>query len=155
MKAITVRSDWAMSVVLGMKTVEWRFGKTDYKGPLLICASADPEVLCISGYALCVVTLEEVVPFTEEHEKPAMVEKYAEGFAWVFSNAQFIEPFPVKGKRHLFNVDHEIKYLDRTEENLRKYYEPLIQWTDPEDPQKDEIEKEAHRLWEGIIEKEF
>ncbi len=155
MKALTVQSEWAMPVVLGMKTVEWRPWNGDYRGPLLICSSADAATLCIAGFALCVVNLDDVVPFKEEFLEPAMMDRFREGYAWIHSNAQFIKPFPVKGKRRLFEVKNEITYLDRTEENLRKYYEPLIEWRDPENPEDEEAQKEAHKLWEEVIKEAF
>ena len=67
MKALSLRPEWAMPVMLGLKTIECRSWKTDYRGELLICASAKPCPGTIAGHALCTVELVDIEPFTREH----------------------------------------------------------------------------------------
>ncbi len=151
MKALSIQPIWAMYVALGLKTVECRSWKTDYRGSLLICASSQPEFpLSIAKHALCVVNLDDVVPFTPEHLEPAMMETegFVEGYyAWLFSDIRWIKPFPVKGKLHLYDVDHRITYIERSKQNARKYFEPLMKWSNKIHPD----EKENRDFWEGLL----
>lgn len=63
MKAISVRNPWAYFIMIDEKTIEVRTWKTDYRGDLLICSSASPKIEgMISGYALCVAELTDIVP---------------------------------------------------------------------------------------------
>ncbi len=151
MKALSLQPEWATDVMLGAKTVECRSWKTDYRGPLLICASSQPEkVLAISRHALCVVELDDIVPFAPEHVEPAMMSGYTEGYAWLISNVRWIKPFPVKGKLHIYDVDHRITYIERNVENFRKYYEPLMKWKD-----RYHTEEETREIWAHVEEEIF
>ena len=135
MKALSILPPYAMSIAAGTKTVECRSWRTDYRGDLLICSTAKKLKWSISGHALCVVTLADVVPFTERHLKKALMDEsdYEPGlYVWILKDPRLIKPFPVKGKLSLWNCDHEIEYLPvpKTEEEgeklVAKYWEPLI-----------------------------
>ncbi len=148
MKALSLRPEWAMPVMLGWKTVECRTWQTSHRGDLLICASAKPCAGAIAGYALCVVTLDDVEPFRRDHIEPAMLDGMpSDSYAWSLSNLRWIEPFAVKGKLHLFEVaDDLIKEIPETIDALRTYFEPLIKWSDRETP-----ERETREWWSNIV----
>ena len=116
--------------------------KTDYRGELLICASAKPCPGTIAGHALCTVELVDIEPFTREHLYGSyMDEMPPDGcYAWHINLKDWIEPKPVKGKLHLFDVVEPLKVIPETLSNreaLAKYYEPLIYWgRDKADSQK-------------------
>lgn len=114
MKALSIRQPWASLIAWGEKTIECRTWKTDYRGPILVCASGqdlkDGEVVLPAGYALAVVDLVDIHPFTRRDLKPAcMAGKAMPGpgtvWAWELGHAREIKPFPVKGKLHLFEVE--------------------------------------------------
>ncbi|MCI7403953.1 MAG: ASCH domain-containing protein [Pyramidobacter sp.] len=72
-KGLSVRQPWANQIVCGTKTVEWRSWATKYRGPLLICSTAQPDsrfrAMCkdypeYNGVACGIVTLADCVPFT-------------------------------------------------------------------------------------------
>lgn len=135
MKALSLRPEWAMPVLLCQKTVECRTWKTDYRGRLLICASARKCPATIAGKALCTVELIDVVPFGPEHLEDALLypEDVPDGaWAWIIGNVEWIEPFDVKGKLHLFDVDDGLIRVIPPEvddgEALRRFYEPHIWW---------------------------
>lgn len=135
MKALSIKPEWATKILLGAKTVECRSWKTDYRGDLLICASSQNAPGCIAKHALCVVTLEDIVEFTPDHLLDAfMIDLPNEGdYAWILSNVRFIEPFELKGKLHLYEVDDKlIKFVNMGKTSrrkvLEKYYEPLVSW---------------------------
>lgn len=133
MKALSLIPFWADFVAFEGKTTECRTWQTDYRGNLLICASSRKESGFISGKALCIVELTNIEPFTSEHLEAAgmdpdmMPDKPS--FAWHLDNLLWIEPFDVKGKLHLFDVDDElihplppIETEEQYEEGIREHY---------------------------------
>ncbi len=104
MKALSVKEPWVGLIRAGKKTVETRTWKTNYRGPLLICASASPKTE-LSGKAVCTVELVDCRPMTKLDEAAACCEVYPDAKAWVLRNIRPIEPFPVKGKLRIFEVD--------------------------------------------------
>lgn len=60
MKALSLRSDYALDVLSGDKTIEYRSWPTKYRGDLLICATAHKIPKTIPGHALVVVRLKDV-----------------------------------------------------------------------------------------------
>lgn len=136
MKALTIYPDFAMSIVVGTKTVECRTWTTDYRGPILITSSAKKIKHTIPGHALGVVDLVDIVPFKRCHIEPAGMTGMPRGkcYAWILENPRCIKPIPVKGKLSLWNFadDDKIEYLpvpqtDEEDEALgAMYWDPLI-----------------------------
>lgn len=104
MKALSVKQPWAGLIATGVKTIETRTWKTNYRGPLLICASASPKSE-FSGKAVCVVTLVDCREMTKSDEAAACCQIYPNAKAWVLRDVQLIEPFPVKGQLRIFEVN--------------------------------------------------
>ena len=50
----------AMYILQEKKTIECRTWKTNYRGPLLICAMKTPVPGCISGHAYFTVELTDI-----------------------------------------------------------------------------------------------
>lgn len=147
MKALSLRPEWAMPVALGQKTVECRTWKTDYRGPLLICASSKPLDGCIHGHALAVVNLDAIEKFNRGHLWDAMMdfdEMPRDAFAWMLSNAQMVEPFAVKGKLHLYEVDDSLVHVlgKPTRKLVERHYLPLVHRT---------RNSEADAIWAGVF----
>ena len=120
MKALSVKQPWATLIAAGHKTAEIRTWKTGYRGKLLICASKtiDREAMreCLetgdvtledfpTGVAVGIVDLVDCVPGGKEHPPLALCDVYEGDWAWIVANAKEIEPFPVKGALHLFEVN--------------------------------------------------
>lgn len=134
-KALSIMPPYAMDIFDGLKTVEWRSWKTDYRGDLLICSSSRKCEGCISGHALCMVELVDVVPFTRKHLNGALMDEIPDpaGYAWILRNVRNIVPFPYKGKLHIYDVDASlVKVLSprdskEAEAEFDKYYKPLIE----------------------------
>ena len=143
-----------MPVLFAQKTIECRSWKTDYRGDLLICSSAKKCPATISGKALCIVSLDDITPFTAEHMDGALMdglEMPDNCYAWHFSNLRWIEPFDVKGKLHLYDVDDElIKIIPETISDvdaLKRFYEPLVYWG--------RNKKEARKIWDDAVSVSF
>jgi len=99
MKALSIQNPYATDILNGDKPIEYRTWQTSYRGDLLIVSSKNPKYKgMLSGYALCVVTLAGI----RESEE---FEGYYE---WLIENVRPIEPFPVKGKLNLYNVDDSL-----------------------------------------------
>ncbi|KRL51984.1 hypothetical protein FD08_GL000533 [Lentilactobacillus parakefiri DSM 10551] len=126
MKALSLHGDYAMMILAGEKTVEYRSWKTDYRGKLLICSSAMKIRGTMPGYATCVIDLVDI--------KKAGPRDYE----WQLGKIYDIEPFPVKGKLHLYDVpDDKIVYhpevdddhhptQEQWDEYQKKYIDPYI-----------------------------
>lgn len=112
MKAISIYQPWASLIALGDKTIEARCWPTNHRGDLLICASAkdcllEDGAVAPGGYALAVVELVAVRPFAAGDMAAACLDEMPSpsGFAWVLTNAREIEPFAVKGRQRIFNLE--------------------------------------------------
>lgn len=155
MKALSLMPEWAMSVLLGWKTVECRTWKTDYRGELLICASSKAWPGSIAKHALCIVNLVDIVPFEKKHLDTANMDEMPEGdcYAWIFDGLGWVKPFEVKGKLHLFDVDDSlIEIIPDGIDNataLKTYYEPLLTWHN-----RTIKEEEIRSWWNNFIEEQ-
>lgn len=133
-KALSILPEFAADIFDGFKTIEWRSWKTDYRGDLLICASSRKLKGCISGYALCMVTLKDIVPFTRKHLNGALMDFVPNppGYAWILDNVRLVKPFPYKGKLHIYDVDASLVEVlspigtKQADEEFEKYYKQLV-----------------------------
>ena len=130
MKALTIDPEYTMLIFNNEKTIECRTWKTNYRGPLLICASKTPVPGCISGHAYFTADLVDIEEFKEEHLDGAMMDAMPDTkcYAWHLENIDPIFPIPVRGKMGLFDVDDSlIRYLadefdeNATEEEMAQY----------------------------------
>jgi hypothetical protein len=115
LKALSIHPYFAGMIFAGKKTVECRTWKTDYRGDILICSTAKRWKGTISGHALCVVRLADVVPFEKKHLEAACMQKndFAPGlYAWILTDLRIIRPIPLKGKLSLWNYDGEVEILE-------------------------------------------
>ena len=121
MKAISLKNPWAGWVYHGRKTIETRKWKTNYRGDLLICCSKtfdknvpegkyNPECY-ITGKAICVVELYDIVKMTEEHQMKAMCKIYDGAFAWRLRNVRKIKPVDISGQLSIFEIPKEIEII--------------------------------------------
>ncbi|MBP5711031.1 MAG: hypothetical protein J6W84_08680 [Bacteroidales bacterium] len=115
MKALSYDAEYAWRILTGEKTIDCRTVPTVYRGPVLVCSGARLKFQDrIHGYALCVATIADVVPFTEEHLQPAMMDTMPTGarYAWAFSDIKPIQPFKISGRVGLFEAgEPDIKYM--------------------------------------------
>lgn len=137
MKALSIHPYYAMSIVAGVKTVECRTWKTDYRGDIVICSTKALLKGTIPGHALGVVELVDVVPFTKEYLKAAemtaeALKELGDCYAWILKNPRLIKPIPVKCKLSLWEYTEEIEFLpwlddeEEAERQFETYWKPLI-----------------------------
>ncbi len=124
-KALSVRQPWASMLVQGQKTVEMRRWKTDWRGPLLICAGRQydqvyGDILLPAGLrlplgaAIGVVDLYDITPMTPDlfgaacldpHPSPQDRAAWLEQHAWHVRPLYAIRPMLVNGRLHVFDCE--------------------------------------------------
>lgn len=130
MKALTIKPNWMQLFMAAEKTVEWRSWKTAYRGDIILCSSAKRIPGCISGHALMIAHLSNIVPFTRDYLAAACMDFMPDppGYAWIFDQIDFIKPVPVKGQLGLWNLDitPEILPEDAPDEIAEPFYRDFI-----------------------------
>jgi hypothetical protein len=123
--ALSVKQPWAHLIAYGGKTIETRTWRTGFRGYVLICSSGSKPLwkLCDNkgdpidpklGHALCIAKLVDCRMMYKGDEDKAQCTIYPNAQAWVFEDIRPVEPFPVKGKLKLFEVELPLnmKYLN-------------------------------------------
>jgi len=125
MKAISIKEPYASLIHSGRKTIETRTWKTDYRGPLLLCASKKPEWIeevpgwirrrsLLNGMAFATCELLDIRPMTKEDEQFACCSVYHNAYSWILDKIIPINPrFNVTGRLGLFEVDFTEKYQQK------------------------------------------
>lgn len=108
MKALSVRQPWANMIASGKKTIETRKWPTEYRGDLLIVSSKTPPIPP-AGYALAVVRLADCRPMTRADEEAACCPGYPNAYAWVLEDVRAIQPFPVRGRLGIYDVEMPVR----------------------------------------------
>ena len=128
MKVLTLKEPYATLILNGIKTIETRSWKTNYRGELYIQAGAskieksvreradlsklyDPNKLNY-GHIICKCKLVDCVYMTDEfikQQKQDNPHNFAAGlykagrYAWILEDIEPIEPIEVKGKLGIWN----------------------------------------------------
>lgn len=130
MKALSIKQPFASLILEGKKAIETRTWKTDYRGPLLICAGktlhqgfvfdgdykAAPQYSISAGYQLgvmlCVVDLIGCQPMHVADSKEACCSWHPDLWAWKLESIRPVQPSAIRGQLRLFEVpDQTISYL--------------------------------------------
>lgn len=114
MKTLSIIEPYASLILEGKKLIETRSWKTNYRGPILIHASATaipkeyrhlvPEVSQVRrGQIICKADLVDCIEMTEDYLLSVSTREQAFGFysvgryAWVLANVEPVEPVRVRG----------------------------------------------------------
>jgi hypothetical protein len=133
MKALSLYEPWATLIALGEKRFETRSWRTNYRGPLLICASkmspiVPPQLIPIlnrigltvnqwnPGRAVALVDLVDVIQMKEgqilmtETKDELRLGDFSVGrFAWKLEKVRrFKNPFPIRGRQGLFEIPDSV-----------------------------------------------
>ena len=87
MKALSIKEPYASMICSGMKTIETRTWRTNYRGKLLLCASKKPHTN-LSGNAFAIAEIIDCRLMTIEDEEAACCEIYPGAYSWVLNNIQ-------------------------------------------------------------------
>lgn len=126
MKVLSIREPYASLILSGVKKIETRSWKTNYRGELYIHASLgkrspSPEVMKLvshtnPGYILCKAKLVDCIYMTNEYVEQMKKDNpteylcgdYQEGrYAWVLDGVEPVEPILVKGHLGIWNYDEK------------------------------------------------
>lgn len=135
MKAISIKQPFTFMICDGLKSLEIRSRKTNYRGKLIICSSQSiHDGLCLPneeiefrsakkyykqltnlymipsfrvGHAICIVDLVNCrkMENTLEDKLAARHEYVKDAYVYEFQNVHRFNPFPVRGQLGIFNVD--------------------------------------------------
>lgn len=113
MRALSVKQPWASLIISGRKTLEVRSWSTNYRGPIIVCASAAPDRArgmalltgdeCL-GHAVGIVELVGVREGRSEDATRALVDPTGL-LVWELACATPIKPVRVLGKLGLWRPD--------------------------------------------------
>jgi len=107
-KALSVQQPWASMIAQGSKTIETRNWSSEYRGDLLIVSTQNPKIPGLPlGKALCIANLVDCRLMTIADEGPARCQWYKGAWAWVLEDIRQIEPFGVRGKLGIYDVEIE------------------------------------------------
>jgi len=121
MRALTIRQPHAQLILLREKTIELRSWTTSYRGPLLICAGARPDLDLgyPTGVMLCTVELIAVRPFMPA-DAAAARSRFRPGlYAWILAQVQAVAPRPIKGQLGLFHVPDQNVWISANGKSVR------------------------------------
>lgn len=120
--ALTVRQPYAQRLVTaayvdddgtvyGEKSIEVRTRSTNYRGDLLICSSAAPEIPgLLSGVTLGFVEVYDVRPIESFGEQDWLNtcippdQRPKKGYGWFVRNPRKVVEMPVKGQLGIYNL---------------------------------------------------
>lgn len=129
MKVLSLTEPYATLIVKGIKTIETRSWKTNYRGELFIHASGKNiakeflindyvvslidglnmnygNIICRGNLVDCVYMDEKFLNSIKEDEKEFKLGLYELGrYAWIFENVEPIYPIPAKGQLNIWNYD--------------------------------------------------
>ena len=106
MKALSIREPWITMIVDEEKTIETRTWETRHRGPLLLVGSKKP-LGKYAGMAAATANLVDCRLMTVADQEAAGCLYYYGAYAWVFEDVKPVpEPFMVKGKLGLYDVDY-------------------------------------------------
>lgn len=118
-RALSVRQPFADYIAMGEKTIELRNRYSSYRGYLVICSTARPEIEdrhC--GSILCIVELYDVVKtntLTSEEIKQTKVPKEKLNrylFAWKLRNVRRVIEKPVIGNQNIWVLYCKKDYIE-------------------------------------------
>lgn len=106
-RGLTVKQPWAGLIASGEKTIEYRSWGTDYRGDILITASANPAERGYPkaelGCAVCVVRVVDTIwPVQPSAQNPDMLVE------WILADPRPVKRARVKGKLQLWPVPAEL-----------------------------------------------
>ena len=133
-KALSVKLPWAEMIMNGQKRIEFRTWKTSYRGPLLIVASAKPNIPApgsentkLSGKSLCVVQLVACrVTTNADRGEPGFPRHWDSSkktwWSWILSSRYLVNRIPIKGRLGIYNYNIIDDSIVEAWEEATKYF---------------------------------
>jgi len=137
MKVISIKEPFATLIANGIKKIETRSWKTNYRGEIFIHASGksiDKEfltndfivdlikdtdmnfgnIICRCNLVDCVYMDEEFLEYIKHEQTEYQLGKYKLGrYAWILEDVELIRPITKKGKLNIWNFDDEYELINK------------------------------------------
>ena len=137
MKVLSIKEPYASLIASGIKKIETRSWKTNYRGEIFIHASkkkfdkdsAKNELIrefihdmdMNNGYIICKAKLvdciymdQEFIDMVKKNKNEYACGDYQIGrYGWILEDIQKIERIPAKGMLNIWNYDGEYKIIDK------------------------------------------
>ena len=131
MKVISIKEPFATLIANGMKKIETRSWKTNYRGEIFIHASGKSlakefltndyvvdlikdmdmnygNIICRCNLVDCIYMDEEFIEYIKQNPTEYNVGEYKLGrYAWIMEDIEPIYPIPAKGQLNIWNFDGE------------------------------------------------
>lgn len=108
MKALSIKEPYASLIADGRKTIETRTWWSDFRGPLLICASKKPDVR-LAGHAVAIVTVTDWRRMQPSDKSKALCDYGPDRYAVVLENLwKLSPPLVASGALYLWDVNNEL-----------------------------------------------
>lgn len=130
MKVLSLTEPFATLIKNGIKTIETRSWKTNYRGRLYIHASSTKipreykinenlmsfinlnelsygNIICYCDLVDCIEMTDQFIEGIKKNKKEYIVGMYSKGrYAWILKNVQVLDyPIPAKGHLGVWNLD--------------------------------------------------
>ena len=137
MKVLSIKEQFASLILNGMKKIETRSWKTNYRGELFIHASKANfskevsinnyvkdlikdmnmnygNIICKCNLVDCIYMDEEFLDYIKQKTKEYNVGEYKLGrYAWILEDIKPIYPIYAKGQLNIWNFDCEYKLINK------------------------------------------
>ena len=137
MKVLSVREPFATLITNGIKKIETRSWKTNYRGELFIHASGKTlakeflandfvinlikdmdmnygNIICKCNLVDCIYMDDEFIENIKKNQIEYNCGEYKVGrYAWIIDDIKPIYPIPTKGKLNIWKYDGEHEVIDR------------------------------------------
>lgn len=135
MKVLSIKEPFATLIKNGIKKIETRSWKTNYRGEIFIHASGKTlakeylnndfvvglikdmnmnfgNIICRCNLVDCIYMDEEFIEYIKQNQEECQLGEYKVGrYAWILDNIEPICPIPAKGQLNIWNFDgdYELK----------------------------------------------
>ncbi len=140
MKVISIKETFATLITNGIKRIETRSWKTNYRGELFIHASGKSlaeefltndfvvdlikdmnmnygNIICRCNLVDCVYMDENFLEFIKQNPTEYNLGEYKLGrYAWLLEDIEPINPIPAKGQLNIWNFNESIEGLNKLAE---------------------------------------
>lgn len=137
MKVISIKEPFATLITNGMKKIETRSWKTNYRGEIFIHASGKTlakefltndfvvdlikdmdmnfgNIICRCNLVDCIYMDEDFLEYIKQNPMEYKVGEYKVGrYAWVMEDIEPIYPIPAKGQLNIWNFDGDYKLINK------------------------------------------
>ena len=137
MKVISIKEPFATLITNGLKKIETRSWKTNYRGEIFIHASGKSlakefltndyvvdlikdmdmnygNIICRCNLVDCIYMDEEFIEYIKQNPTEYNVGEYKLGrYAWVMEDIEPIYPIPAKGQLNIWNFNREYESIKK------------------------------------------